>query len=123
MRPDARLLIVEMVLPPGDVPHPGKILDMVMLALIGGQERTQTEYARLLDKAGFRLSRVVPTQSLVSVVEAILAMATLGQEGTLTCLFNHFICAYEEGRRNRETKRPCGSHVDGEVKVGRALER
>jgi SAM-dependent methyltransferase len=72
MKPDGRLLIVEMVLPPGDAPHPGKILDMVMLALIGGQERTETEYASLLDKAGFRLSRVVATQSPVSVVEAVL---------------------------------------------------
>jgi O-methyltransferase domain/Dimerisation domain len=73
MKPDARLLIVEMVLPPGDAPHPGKILDMVMLALIGGQERTEAEYAHLLDKAGFRLNRVVATQSPVSVVEAVLA--------------------------------------------------
>src|SRR4029077_1187528 len=73
MRRRGRLLIGEMVLPPGDAPHPGKILDMVMLALIGGQERTETEYARLLDKAGFRLSRVVATQSPVSVVEAVLA--------------------------------------------------
>jgi len=73
MGPDGRLLIVEMVLPPGDAPHPGKILDMVMLALIGGQERTETEYASLLDKAGFCLSRVVATQSPVSVVEAVLA--------------------------------------------------
>ena len=45
MKPDGRLLIVEMVLPPGDAPHPGKILDMVMLVLIGGQERTEAEYA------------------------------------------------------------------------------
>ncbi|MCC8938693.1 methyltransferase [Bradyrhizobium sp. Arg68] len=73
MKPDGRLLIVEMVLPPGDAPHPGKILDMVMLALIGGQERTETEYASLLHKAGFRLSRVVATQSPVSVIEAVLA--------------------------------------------------
>jgi hypothetical protein len=62
-----------MVLPPGDAPHPGKILDMVMLVLIGGQERTEAEYAHLLDKAGFRLNRVVATQSPVTVVEAILA--------------------------------------------------
>jgi hypothetical protein len=73
MKPGARLLIVEMVLPPGDAPHPGKILDMVMLVLVGGLERTETEYARLLDKASFRLSRVVATQSPVSVVEAVLA--------------------------------------------------
>ncbi|WFU42791.1 methyltransferase [Bradyrhizobium sp. CB82] len=73
MRPDGRLLVVEMVLPLGDAPHPGKILDMVMLALVGGQERTEAEYASLLHKAGFRLSRVVATQSPVSVVEAVLA--------------------------------------------------
>jgi hypothetical protein len=73
MKSDGRLLIVEMVLPPGDTPHPGKILDMVILVLIGGQERTEAEYSRLLDKAGFRLVRVVATQSPVSVVEAVLA--------------------------------------------------
>lgn len=73
MNRDGRLLIVEMVLPPGDAPHPGKILDMVMLVLVGGQERTEVEYGRLLDKAGFRLNRAVATHSPVSVVEAVLA--------------------------------------------------
>lgn len=71
MKPDGRLLLVEMVLPPGDAPHPGKILDIVMLVLPGGQERTGDEYAALLAKAGFRLSRIVPTASAVSVVEAM----------------------------------------------------
>ena len=70
MKPDGRLLIVEMVLPPGDTPHPGKVQDMVMLVVPGGQERTEAEYAALLGKAGFRLNRVVPTASIVSVVEA-----------------------------------------------------
>jgi hypothetical protein len=70
MKPSGRLLIVEMVLPAGDVPHPGKMLDMVMLVVPGGQERTQAEYEALLAKAGFRLERVVPTESAVSVVEA-----------------------------------------------------
>jgi hypothetical protein len=46
---------------------------MVMLALTGGQERTEAEYAHLLDKAGFSLNRVEATQSPVSVVEAVLA--------------------------------------------------
>ena len=59
-----------MVLPAGDTPHPGKVLDMVMLVFPGGQERTEAEYAALLGKAGFRLNRVVPTASAVSVVEA-----------------------------------------------------
>ena len=72
MKPDGRLLIVEMVLPPGDTPHPGKILDIVMLVMPGGQERTEAEYALLLGKAGFRVTRVVPTESAASVVEAVL---------------------------------------------------
>jgi hypothetical protein len=68
---DGRLLIVETVLPTGDTPHQGKVQDMVMLVVPGGQERTESEYASLLDKAGFRLRRVVPTESVVSVVEAV----------------------------------------------------
>jgi hypothetical protein len=73
MAPDGRLLIVETVLPPGDTPHQGKVQDMVMLVVPGGQERTEAEYASLFDKAGFRLSRVVPTDSIVSIVEAVIA--------------------------------------------------
>jgi hypothetical protein len=73
MGPKSRLLIIEMVIPPGDAPHPGKATDMVMLAVPGGQERTEQEYCALLAKAGFRLERVVPTESAASVVEAFLA--------------------------------------------------
>jgi hypothetical protein len=65
-----RLLIVEWVLRPGDEPDPAKLLDIVMLVMPGGQERTEEEYRALLAKAGFRLTRVVPTASPVSVVEA-----------------------------------------------------
>jgi hypothetical protein len=73
MSPTGRVLIVEMVLPEGDTPHPGKMLDLMMLVGPGGQERTDKEYAALLEKAGFRLTRVVPTASPVSVVEASMA--------------------------------------------------
>jgi O-methyltransferase domain/Dimerisation domain len=73
MKPGSRLLIIEMVLPLGDTPHPGKMLDMMMLVGPGGQERTEPEYAALLGKAGLRLTRVVPTASPVSVVEAVHA--------------------------------------------------
>ena len=69
--PDGRLLIVETVLPTGDTPHQGKVQDMVMLVVPGGQERTEAEYASLLGKARFGLTRVVPTESIVSVVEAV----------------------------------------------------
>jgi hypothetical protein len=73
MNLSGRLLIVEMVLPPGDTPHPGKMLDMSMLVSMGGQERTEAEYGLLLSKAGFRLTLVVPTNSAASIVEAVVA--------------------------------------------------
>jgi hypothetical protein len=47
------------------------MLDMVMLSLPGGMERSEEEYADLLRRAGFRLTRVIPTASPVSVIEAV----------------------------------------------------
>jgi O-methyltransferase domain/Dimerisation domain len=70
MNPDGRVLLIEMVLPEDNTPHPGKILDMMMLVGPGGRERTAKEYETLISKAGLRLTRVVPTESAVSVVEA-----------------------------------------------------
>jgi hypothetical protein len=70
MKPSGRILIIEMVLPEGNTPHPGKLLDLMMLVGPGGRERTELEYRALLGKAGLRLTRVVPTESAVSVVEA-----------------------------------------------------
>jgi hypothetical protein len=71
MKTGGRLLIVETVLPVGNAPHPGKLLDIAMLVMPGGQERTEEEYGALLSQAGFRLTRVVPTPSAVSIVEAV----------------------------------------------------
>ncbi len=71
MNPGGRVLIVEMVLPGGAEAHPGKMLDVVMLAVAGGRERTADEYRELLGPAGLRVERVVPTASAVSVVEAV----------------------------------------------------
>jgi hypothetical protein len=68
---DGRVLIVEMVLPESDAPHLGKMLDMMMLVATGGQERTPSEYAALLEPAGLELVNVVPTDSAVSIVEAV----------------------------------------------------
>jgi hypothetical protein len=73
MGPKSRLLLVEMVLPEGDTPHPGKMLDLMMLVGPGGMERTEKGYGELLAKAGLELTRVVPTASPVSVVESVLA--------------------------------------------------
>lgn len=73
LAPASRVLIIEMVLPSGNAPHPGKMLDMMMLVGPGGQERTEPEYRTLLSKAGLRLTKVVPTDSAVSIVEAMIA--------------------------------------------------
>ena len=64
------MLIVEMVVPPPNVMHPGKVLDITMLTIAGGQERTEEEYGALLAKAGLRLTRVIPTRSPASIIEA-----------------------------------------------------
>lgn len=73
MKPDGKLLIVEMVLPVDDAPHMGKMLDMMMMLVPGGEERTPSEYAALLEPNGFRVNRLVPTASAVSVIEAVRA--------------------------------------------------
>jgi hypothetical protein len=65
------VLIVETVMPPGDTPDSIKLLDIAMLVMPGGQERTEEEYRALLGQTGFRLARVVPANSPVSVVEGI----------------------------------------------------
>src|ERR1700733_8085929 len=72
MRPGSKLLIVEFVLPEGDEPHIGKLLDMTMLAVTGGEERTAIEYRTLFARAGLTMTRVIPTGSDVSIVEAEL---------------------------------------------------
>jgi SAM-dependent methyltransferase len=69
IRDSGRLLLVEANLPAGDEPHFAKQLDMAMLVALGGQERTETEYANLMTAAGFGLSRVLETASPMSVFE------------------------------------------------------
>ncbi|MGV9817693.1 methyltransferase [Nocardia xishanensis] len=70
MRPDARLLLVELVLPEHDRPHPGKYIDIEMLVNAGGRERSESEYRDLLARYGFTLLRVIPTASPDNILEA-----------------------------------------------------
>jgi len=69
----AKLLVVEKVIPPGNTPFAGKLTDITMLLVAGGRERTANEYETLLNEAGFALTRIVPTSSPASVIEAIPA--------------------------------------------------
>lgn len=68
-----KVLLLEMVLSPGNEPHFGKWVDLEMLLMAGGQERTEAEFAELLAKAGLRLTRVVRTKSPVCVIESVKA--------------------------------------------------
>ena len=70
LRPGGTLLLVEMVIPADNQPSPAQAMDLNMLVLLGGRERTAAEYGQLLQAAGFQLERVIPTHSPFSVLEA-----------------------------------------------------
>ena len=65
-----RLLLVEALIADGNCADFGKLLDIEMLVSPGGKERTAAEYKELLAQAGFRLTRIIPTKSPYSVIEA-----------------------------------------------------
>jgi hypothetical protein len=73
MPQSARLLVAERVVPPGNGPSEAKLFDINMLVTLGGQERTEEQYATLLNAAGLKLARVIPTKSHLSLIEAICA--------------------------------------------------
>lgn len=66
----ARLLLIESIIPEDAGPHWAKTLDIVMLALLGGRQRTLAEYASLLDAAGFAFEREIDTHADISIIEA-----------------------------------------------------
>jgi len=70
MSPTARLLLVEGVIPADNEPSFTKFLDLNMLVMHGGLERTAAEYGELLGNAGLRLDRIIPTASEISILEA-----------------------------------------------------
>jgi hypothetical protein len=69
-RRDGRVILLEAVIPPGNQPDFGKLIDIEMLLMPGGRERTAAEFAALFARAGFELARIVPTESPLSVIEA-----------------------------------------------------
>jgi hypothetical protein len=71
MAENGRLLSVEIVITEGNAPSFAKFLDLAMLVLVNSFERTAAEYGTLLAQAGFQLSRIVPTPSAYSVIEAV----------------------------------------------------
>jgi len=64
-----KLLLIEAVVPTGNEPSFGKLMDINMMVLPGGKERTADEYRALYVAAGFKLSRIVPTAGVMSLIE------------------------------------------------------
>jgi hypothetical protein len=71
MAAEGKLLLAELVVPPGGEGALSKLSDLHMMVMTGGRERTEAEYGALLGAAGFRLTRIIPTESLVSVIEGV----------------------------------------------------
>ena len=69
--PGGSLFVIEYVLPGGNERHIGNIIDLWLLLMLGAKERTAQQYADLLATEGFRLSRIIPTMSPVSIIEAV----------------------------------------------------
>jgi SAM-dependent methyltransferase len=70
MAPEARLLVIERVVPDGNAPAEAKLFDINMLVVAGGRERTEPEYRRLFADAGLTLTRIGGTRSPLSVIVA-----------------------------------------------------
>src|SRR5205085_9304026 len=71
MADGGKLLVIEQIVPEDSSPSFAKFIDINMLVMTGGRERTKKEFAELLAAAGFRLTRVVPTESPFCVIEAV----------------------------------------------------
>jgi hypothetical protein len=70
---NGRVLLLEVMVGPANVPDPGKFMDINMMAMTGGRERTAGEFAALFAASGFTLGAVIPTKSPVFIVEGIPA--------------------------------------------------
>lgn len=77
----ARVLVFEMVIPGGNGPHPGKFMDLSLLVLTEGRERTREEFRALFGAAGLRLRRVVRTGCALSILEAAPAREEMRRRG------------------------------------------
>jgi hypothetical protein len=73
MNADGRVLLGEAVLPDGPEPHPATWIDLEMLVMGAGRQRTEEEYRALFRRAGLRLTRVVPSHEMFDLVEAVAA--------------------------------------------------
>jgi hypothetical protein len=72
MKPESKLLIIEMIIPPGNQPSMAKLLDLEMLVMTGGKERTEEEFRSLIDSAELNLERLINLNEDLFVLECKL---------------------------------------------------
>jgi SAM-dependent methyltransferase len=73
MAPRGRVLVADPVVPPGAKPGWSKLLDIQMMVVVPGKERTKAEFAALFKEAGLKLTRIIPTNCPLSLVEGVRA--------------------------------------------------
>jgi hypothetical protein len=66
----AQVLAFELVMPAGDQPHMSKMIDLTMLGMLNGRERTNSEMKALFEGAGLLFDSVTPTPTPISIVKA-----------------------------------------------------
>jgi hypothetical protein len=71
MAENGRVLVVETVMPPSGAPAFDRLLDLNMLVISGGRERSEAEYSALFDAAGLKLAKIIPTLFPISVIEGV----------------------------------------------------
>lgn len=71
--PDGKVLVIEGVIPSGNTPSPVKLIDLQMLVMNGGRQRTEAEFRQIYAAAGLRLTRVIPITPDLSIVEGARA--------------------------------------------------
>jgi hypothetical protein len=70
---NGKLILFEQVVPEGNEPHLSKFADLLMMVMTGGSERTESEWRKLFEAGGFRLTRIIQTPSPVSIIEGVPA--------------------------------------------------
>lgn len=73
IRDGGTLLVVDSVVPTDGRFSPAKFMDLTMMLVVGGKERTEDEFRALLEASGWRLNRIIPTASALSIIEGLPA--------------------------------------------------
>jgi hypothetical protein len=69
--PEARVLLLETIIPDHPGPDWAKVLDIQMMTMLGGLQRTREQYEALFEEAGFALTEEIDTGAGISIIEAV----------------------------------------------------